>query len=65
LGKGKIKLSKSLSAATIGSAGTSRASSVVPEPHMPHATRAPTKMRTILTPGSDLENDVEMAPTEA
>jgi Wiskott-Aldrich syndrome protein len=65
-GKGKSKSARTLSAASTSvSAAPSRSGSVNPESHgMPHATRAPTKMRTIVAPNSDGENDVEMPPSE-
>jgi hypothetical protein len=65
-GRGKSKSARTLSAASASaSAAPSRSGSANPESHMPHATRAPTKMRTIVAPVSDGDNDVEIAPSES
>jgi hypothetical protein len=62
----KVKVPKAPTAPSVG--GSSRASSTIPEPQpppAPHATRAPTKMRTIIAPESEGESEVgTVAPSE-
>jgi hypothetical protein len=64
-GRSSVKSRSAPSLSGAPSTAPSRSGSVNPEPHMPHATRSPTKMRTFLAaPTSDGENEVEMMPVE-
>jgi len=62
----KAKGPKVSAAPSVG--GSSRASSTMPEsqpPPAPHATRAPTKMRSMIAPESEGESEVgTVAPSE-